>query len=111
LIESGIPLCCPLWIGPDRDLDPHGRGLGLSRRPVSEPGPEPISFWCLSPTCGTARGPRALGTHAEPVWLVGADSPAVTAMKTRARSTTGSPVPGQLANTQEIPPREGTGNY
>jgi hypothetical protein len=43
--------------------------------------------------------PRAWGTDAEPVWLVGADSLSVTAMKRRARSTTGSPVLGPLAHT------------
>jgi hypothetical protein len=79
------------WLGPARHLDPHGRGLVPSRRPVRETGTAPIICWCLSRLRGTAWWTEALGPQAAPVALVGADAPSVTAVKRRARSPTRSP--------------------
>jgi hypothetical protein len=61
MMGRGLLPCFPLCICQDRDLAPHGRGHGPSRRPVRETGPEPIIFRCLSHTRGTAWGAPSLG--------------------------------------------------
>ena len=66
---------------------------------------EPMSFWCLSHTRGTVGCARPLGTHTESIERVGTDSPSVTALKMRARSTTGSTVLGKPTMAQTTPSR------
>jgi hypothetical protein len=50
---SGLLRRFPRWICQARELDLHWRGPVPSRRGVREAGTEPMSFWCLSRTCGT----------------------------------------------------------